>query len=86
MWLTLLNRLTRRTDVAFHLLKRNRVHEGRLEAAADLAITVVAGALLAPVAVLLELFAGLARRGGSIVVTAAITSESTGGQARGSGN
>jgi 2-polyprenyl-3-methyl-5-hydroxy-6-metoxy-1,4-benzoquinol methylase len=70
MWLTLLNRLTRRRDVPFHFLKRNRVHEGRLEAAADLAITVIAGPLLVPVAVLLELGAGLARRGGTVAVTA----------------
>jgi hypothetical protein len=56
--------------VPFHLLKRNRVHESRLEAVADLAIVAVAGPLLAPVAVLLELVAGVARRGGTIAITA----------------
>jgi hypothetical protein len=68
MWQTLLNRLTRRRDVAFRALKRDLGREpgsGR-----DLALTALAGPLLAPVAVALELGAGLAGRGGSVVVVA----------------
>jgi SAM-dependent methyltransferase len=68
MWQTLLNRLTRRRDVAFRALKRDLGREpgsGR-----DLALTALAGPVLAPVAVVLELGAGLAGRGGSVVVVA----------------
>ena len=66
MWQTLLNRLTGGRDVAFRALKRDLEHEpgvGR-----DLALTAIAGPLLAPLAVVLELGAGLAGRGGSVVV------------------
>jgi hypothetical protein len=41
--------------------------------ARDLAVTVLAGSLLAPVAVVAELAAGLAGRGGSVVVEAEAT-------------
>jgi SAM-dependent methyltransferase len=66
MWQTLLNRLTGERDFAFRLLKRNLPAGGRRWR--DLAVTAIAGPLLAPVAVLAELAAGFARRGGSIVV------------------
>ncbi|MBS1868985.1 MAG: class I SAM-dependent methyltransferase [Actinobacteria bacterium] len=69
MWLTLLNRLTRERDVAFRLLKRARRGCGA-RGAADVALTLLAGPLLAPLAVALELLAGLLRRGGTIVVLA----------------
>jgi SAM-dependent methyltransferase len=68
MWQTLLNRLTAERDFAFRLLKRDLAPSGRGERWRDLAMTAIAGPLLAPVAVLAELVAGLARRGGSIVV------------------
>jgi SAM-dependent methyltransferase len=68
MWQTLLNRLTRGRDVAFRALKRDR--ERVPGVAGDLALTAIAGPLLVPVAVALELAAGLARRGGSVVVVA----------------
>jgi SAM-dependent methyltransferase len=64
MWQTLLNRLTRGRNVAFRLLKRERVRDA---APLDLAVTGLAAlplALLAPIA---ELGAGIARRGGTIV-------------------
>jgi hypothetical protein len=67
MWQTLLNRLTKERDFAFRLLKRD-LPEGDGSRWRDLAITAIAGVLLAPVAVLTELGAGLARRGGSIVI------------------
>jgi hypothetical protein len=38
----------------------------------DLAVTAIAGPLLAPVAVLAEVAAGLAGRGGSIVIEATV--------------
>jgi hypothetical protein len=68
MWQTLLNRLTRERDVAFRALKRDL---GRGPGVGrDLAVTAVAGPLLVPVAVALELAAGLAGRGGSVVAVA----------------
>lgn len=66
MWQTLLNRLTRDPDVAFRALKRGAPRPRLL----DLAVTVVAGILLLPVAPLIEWSAGLARRGGALVVVA----------------
>ena len=70
MWQTMLNRLTSERDFAFRALKRDLGEAPRSRRTADAAITAVAGPLLAPVAVVAELGAGLARRGGSIVVQA----------------
>jgi SAM-dependent methyltransferase len=70
MWQTLLNRLTVERDFAFRMLKRDLPPAPAIVRALDLAITVVAGALLAPVAVVAELVAGLAGRGGTMVVEA----------------
>jgi SAM-dependent methyltransferase len=70
MWLTLLNRLTAARDVPFRFAKRDLRYERRTHAARDAMITVIAGPLLVPVAVALELGAAVARRGGSIVVEA----------------
>jgi hypothetical protein len=70
MWLTLLNRLTTARDVPFRFAKRDLRYERRTHAARDAMITVIAGPLLVPVAVALELGAAVARRGGSIVVEA----------------
>ena len=70
MWQTLLNRLTAQRDFAFRALKRDLEPATAGERARDLAVTAVAGPLLAPVAVAAELAAGLARRGGSIVIQA----------------
>ena len=70
MWQTLLNRLTRERDFAFRLLKRDLGEAGTRGHGRDLAVTAVAGPLLAPIAVAAEIAAGLARRGGSIVVEA----------------
>lgn len=67
MWQTLLNRLTGERDVAYRAIKRDpTVRSCR----ADLAISAVAGTPLAPLAIALELVAGLLRRGGSIVIEA----------------
>jgi SAM-dependent methyltransferase len=68
MWQTLLNRLTGGRNVAFRALKRDL--EGGPGVGRDLALTAIAGPLLVPVAVVLELAAGLAGRGGSVVVVA----------------
>jgi hypothetical protein len=73
MWQTLLNRLTRERDFAFRLLKRDLGPAGVSGHGRDLAVTAVAGPLLAPVAVLGEVAAGFAHRGGSIVVEARAT-------------
>jgi SAM-dependent methyltransferase len=70
MWMTLLNRLTAERDVAFRLLKGDIRFPGRVARVRDVTVTILAGALLAPVAVLLELLATAARRGGSVVVVA----------------
>ncbi len=70
----MLNRLTVERDFGFRLIK------GDLEAvpgsirARDLVVTALAGALLAPLAVVLELGAGLVRQGGSIVIDASMRS------------
>jgi SAM-dependent methyltransferase len=64
MWQTAVNLATRRPSYLYNLLKRNAPPSAR-----DLAITV--GALaLAPVAILAELLAGLAGRGGTIAALA----------------
>ena len=70
MWQTLLNRITVERDFAFRLLKRDLPPAPVAVRALDLAVTAVAGALLAPVAVLAEVAAGLAGRGGTMVVEA----------------
>jgi SAM-dependent methyltransferase len=75
MWQTLLNRVTRERDVAFRALKRD-LDDGP-GIGRDLALTAVAGPLLAPVAVALEVAAGIARRGGTVVALAERRSGST---------
>jgi SAM-dependent methyltransferase len=65
MWFALLTRLGMTPGFPFHALKRNVPLRPR-----DLALVFVAGPLLLPVAVVLELAACAARRGGTIVVTA----------------
>lgn len=70
MWQTLLNRLTSERDFAFRLLKRDLGDAAAGARRRDLALTALAGPLLAPIALLAELLAGLARSGGSIVVEA----------------
>jgi SAM-dependent methyltransferase len=70
MWQTLLNRLTRERDVAFRFIKRDLGEAGRGDRRRDIAVTAVAGPLLVPVALALELGAGLAGRGGTMVVEA----------------
>jgi SAM-dependent methyltransferase len=70
MWLTLLNRLTVDRDVPFRFAKRDLRYATRREAAWDALISVVAGIPLIPIAVALELAAGIARRGGTVVVHA----------------
>jgi SAM-dependent methyltransferase len=72
MWQTMLNRLTRERDFAFRALKRD-LGPGRGAARArDWAVTLIAGPLLAPVAIIAELAAGICGRGGSIVVQARV--------------
>jgi SAM-dependent methyltransferase len=73
MWQTMLNRLTAARDFAFRALKRDLTEADRPTRTRDALVTAVAGPPLAPVAVLAELIAGLARRGGSIVVEARVT-------------
>jgi 2-polyprenyl-3-methyl-5-hydroxy-6-metoxy-1,4-benzoquinol methylase len=70
MWQTLLNRLTGERDFAFRLIKRDLGAVRGPAIARDLLITAIAGPLLVPVALALELGAGLAGRGGSMVVEA----------------
>jgi SAM-dependent methyltransferase len=70
MWQTLLNRLTRERDVAFRFIKRDLGQAGRGDRRRDLVVTAIAGPLLAPVALGLELAAGLRRRGGTMVIEA----------------
>ncbi len=72
MWQTLLNRLTVERDFAFRLLKRDLGPAGAGTRIYDLLVTAVAGPLLIPVALAAELAAGLAGRGGSIVVEARV--------------
>ncbi len=70
MWQTLLNRLTAQRDFAFRALKRDLEAASAGDRARDLAVTAIGGAAARPGGVLAELAAGLARRGGSIVVQA----------------
>jgi SAM-dependent methyltransferase len=64
MWQSAVNRLTREPSYGFNLLKRNA-----RAASADLAVTLLALPLV-PLAAAAELAAGLARRGGTIAITA----------------
>jgi SAM-dependent methyltransferase len=64
MWQSAVNRLTGHPSYLYNLLKRNAPPRSR-----DLAVT-LAAVPLAPVAVLAELLAGLAERGGTIAVLA----------------
>jgi SAM-dependent methyltransferase len=68
MWQTLLNRATGERDVAFRLLK-GAVPRGP-GGVRDVLATATLGALLVPVAMLVETLAGLAGRGGTMVVQA----------------
>jgi SAM-dependent methyltransferase len=70
MWQTLLNRLTAERDFAFRLLKRDLGPAPRSTRVRDLLVTAIAGPILGLPAIVLELIAGLAGRGGSIVVEA----------------
>jgi SAM-dependent methyltransferase len=70
MWQTMLNRLTGERDFAFRALKRDLGPARAGRRARDWAVTLIAGPVLAPVAVAAELAAGICRRGGSIVVQA----------------
>ena len=72
MWQTLLNRLTRERDFAFRALKRDLGPTGAGSRLRDWAVTLIAGPLLAPVAVIAELAAGICNRGGSIVIQARV--------------
>jgi len=71
MWQTLLNRLTRERDVAFRFAKRDLGASRGRRLWRDIAVTAVAGPLLVPVALALELGAGIAGRGGTMVAEAA---------------
>jgi SAM-dependent methyltransferase len=70
MWQTLLNRLTAERDFAFRLIKRDLGPAPAATRVRDVAATVLLGPLLAPAAIALEVAAGLAGRGGSMVVEA----------------
>jgi hypothetical protein len=63
MWFALLTRAGMTPGFPFHALKRNVPLRLR-----DVALVVLAGPLLLPVAILLELGACAARRGGTVVV------------------
>ncbi len=67
MWQSLVNRVTTTPSYLYHLLKRNVPLRAR-----DLILSVLALAL-APVAVVAELLAGAARRGGTVAVLAVVT-------------
>ena len=68
MWQTLLNRVTTQRDFAFRLLKRDLGRTPRAQAARDLVVTALLGLPAAVLGTLLEVAAGLAGRGGSMVV------------------
>jgi hypothetical protein len=71
--LTLLNRLTVDRDVPFRFAKRDLRYMTSREAAWDALISVIAGIPLIPIAAALESAAGIARRGGTVVVHASPT-------------
>jgi SAM-dependent methyltransferase len=68
MWQTLLNRVTNERDVAYRALKRDLGTGPTVRR--DIALTTIVGLMLLPVAVGLELGAGAAGHGGSVVVVA----------------
>jgi 2-polyprenyl-3-methyl-5-hydroxy-6-metoxy-1,4-benzoquinol methylase len=70
MWQTLLNRMTVERDFVYRLIKRDLERTDRAARLRDLAVSCVVGAALVPVALILELAADLAGRGGSMVVEA----------------
>ncbi|MQA75261.1 MAG: methyltransferase domain-containing protein [Solirubrobacterales bacterium] len=74
MWQTLLNRLTVQRDFAFRLIKRDVGEADPRTRLRDIAVTAVAGLVLAPIAVALEVAADLVGRGGSMVVEARVMS------------
>lgn len=65
MWLALLGRLGMTPGFPIHLLKRNVPASPR-----DVGLLLVAGLLLAPVAILLEALAAAGRRGGTVTLVA----------------
>jgi Methyltransferase domain len=70
MWQTILNRTTSEPNVFFSLVKRNLQHRSGRAAARDVIVTALVGLPLAPAAFVLELGAGFAGRGGTLVVRA----------------
>jgi hypothetical protein len=72
MWQTLLNRVCRERDFAFRLLKHDLPGVPRRVVALDLAVTLLAGAVLAPIAIALELLAGLSGHGGTVFAVASV--------------
>lgn len=72
MWQTLLNHLTGERNVLFRSLKRDAGNPGWARRGRDLAISVLAGVLLLAPAIVLELAAGIARHGGTIVAVARV--------------
>jgi SAM-dependent methyltransferase len=72
MWQTLLNRLTLAPNAFFRFLKRQPHPGGSRGAVRDGAVVALAGPVLVPVAVILELAAAAYGRGGTVVVTAAV--------------
>ncbi|MFL5906588.1 MAG: class I SAM-dependent methyltransferase [Solirubrobacterales bacterium] len=70
MWLTMLNWMTIDRDVPFRFMKRDLRYRRRMDALRDALISILVGVPLLPAAALLEVGAGLARRGGTIVVGA----------------
>jgi len=72
MWQTLMNRLTQAPNAFFRFVKRQRHPGGRRGALCDGAIVALAGPPLVAGSVALELAAGAARRGGTVVVSALV--------------
>ena len=68
MWLTLLNGLTVDRDVPFRALKGDLEYDRRRDAVRDGLVSTLAGIPLLPIAAAGELIAGIARRGGTVVV------------------
>ena len=70
MWQSLLNLVTRERNVAFRLIKRDLDGVEASTKRRDIALTLALAAPLAIIAVALELGAGLAGRGGTVVAVA----------------
>jgi SAM-dependent methyltransferase len=68
MWLTVLNHLTIDRDVPFRALKGDLEYDQRVDSVRDGALSVFPGIPLLPLAAVAELVAGVARRGGTVVV------------------